>query len=327
MADGLRYLACAALAAAAGAACARGIPPAEPPGTPAQVAAPPAAAAVAGAWRSCLLDGATPCVSAAPVRVGSELLAWSDWIAGYAGAHAAEHALPITECRWVAELDQVLLCGSPDPGAMNPGLIRASIFIENLPRVVVGPTDPLLVSLMRRVGGHDLLKRHPSGAQPDLLGFYAALDTACAKDRVLCSGPEERAMRALVERAWAGRSRFVLLAFASRGAVADDEAVSHEILHAQFFSDPRYRAAIEDYWRGLPAVERAAVRAELGTLYNPKDDELMANELQAYVLMSGAERSRFSALVDPHGPALGRLLGSRGIAPVAVQRREPAAEP
>jgi hypothetical protein len=293
----------------------------------------PASAAGAGpgpapggaAWRSCLLDGATPCVSAAPVRVGSELLAWSDWIAAYADRHAAEHALPITECRWVAELEQVLLCGSPDPDAMNPPLLRASIFVENLPRVVVERTHPLYADLMRGVGGHDLMKQHPRNAHLDLLGFYAALDAACARDRGLCADPGERAMRALLERAWAGKPRFVLLAFARRGGVPDDEAVSHEILHAQFFSDPRYRAAIEAYWRGLPEAQRAAARTELGALYNADDEELIVNELQAYVLMSGAEQSRFATLVDPHGPALARLLATRGVAPIAVQRRAPAA--
>jgi hypothetical protein len=342
MADGLRYLAgdriraaiaAAAAAAATAAACGRAAPASElsaaAPVSPASASATAAGAGAPGgaAWRSCLQGGATPCVSAAPVRVGSELLAWSDWIAAYADRHAAEHALPITECRWVAELDQVLLCGSPDPEAMNSPLLRASIFVENLPRVVVERGHPLYRELMLRVGGHDLLKQHPRGARLDLLGFYEALDAACAGDRGLCADPGERAMRALLERAWADKPRFVLLAFARRGGVPDDEAVSHEILHAQFFSDARYRAVIDGYWRGLPEAQRAAARAELGELYNPDDEELIANELQAYVLMSGAERSRFATLVEPHGPALARLLAARGLAPIAVQRRAPEPAP
>lgn len=326
MAQRLRYLTAAAVAAASAAsACGHGAPPVEPlPALPPSEPAP-AAAATPVAWRSCLLDGRTPCLSAAPVRVGSELLAWSDWIARYAEEHAGAHALPITECRWIAELDQVLLCDSPDPEAMNHPLVRASAFIENRPGVVIARTDPLYAELSLRIGGHDLKKRRAHGTDPDLLAFYEALDAACARDRALCGDPAEQSMRALLERAWADKPRFVLLAFASRGFVSDDEAVSHEILHAQFFADPRYRAAIEAYWSGLSEAQRAAVRAELGALYNGGDEELMENELQAYVLMSGAERSRYASLIDPHGPALAKLLASRGLAPIAVQRRSPAA--
>src|SRR5213075_1547700 len=92
--------------------------------------APAAAPAAPAPWRSCLLDGPSPCLSAAPVHLDRELLAWSDWIADYTALHGHEHALGVTECRWVAELDQVLLCGSYDRLAMNPPLTRAAIFIE-----------------------------------------------------------------------------------------------------------------------------------------------------------------------------------------------------
>jgi len=319
MADGLRYLVRAAAAAigAAVAACGGARGPAEPAPDPAVGSA--GASSQAAGWRSCLLDGASPCISEAPIRVGSELIAWSNWIADHAEQGGGD--APVTECRWVAELEQVLLCGNPDKEAMNPPLTRISIFVENKPRVVVPHADPLYRSLLYRIGGHDLMRRHPRGTHPDMTAFYAALDAACAKDRTICGDESEQAMRALLERAWVDKPSFVLLTFAHHGGVPDDEAVSHEILHAQYFTDPKFRAAIDDYWTGLGEGGRAAVRAHLGTFYNPKDDELMANELMAYVLMSGAEQSRFGMLVDPYGPALAKLLASRGIKPIAVQRR------
>ena len=271
-------------------------------------------------WRSCLLAGTSPCVSTTPIKVGTELIVWSDWIGEFAGQHVTEHPSGVTECRWIAELDQVLLCGSSGSEAMNAPLTRASIFVENNPRVVVGRDDPMFRHLINKIGGHDLLKRHPEHTNPDLLEYFEALDKACTTKPALCADPAEQAMRDLLVAAWADRPSFVLLAFANRGSVADDEAVSHEILHAQYFTNPTFREVVEQYWKGLPAKDRAKVRAELGTVYSAKDEELMQNELQAYALMSGAARTRFAQLVE-HREPLVKLLAARGITPIVVERR------
>jgi hypothetical protein len=275
----------------------------------------------AAAWRSCLLDGTSPCVSAAPVRLDRELLAWSNWIGSYSGQHEHRHPLGVTECRWVAELEQVLLCGSSDARAMNPGLIRASIFIEVRAHTVISVSDPLFLRYGMQVGGFDLRKDHPDPQRPDLLHFYAALDRACAANRADCPTPHEQAMRALLERAWADKPNFVLVTFAHRSAIPDDEVVSHEILHAQYFTTPAYREVVDAYWAGLTDAQRADVRTSLGGFYNVSDDELVRNELQAYVLMSGGERASLGRFVPVHRAPLLDRLAARGVAPLAVQRR------
>jgi hypothetical protein len=337
MADGLRHLihaapvaavAAAAVLAASSAGCGASGPASEvrptgPLGAAERPPAPVPTPAAPAPWRSCLLDGPAPCVSAAPVRLDRELLAWSDWIGEYAAAHGDEHPLGVTECRWVAELDQVLLCGSSDRRAMNPPLARAAIYIEVRSDAVIDRADRFYLRYAAGVGGFDLRKDHPDPARPDLLAYYAALDRACADRAALCPDPRERAMRALLERAWAGKPGFVLVTFAHKGPIGDDEVVSHEILHAQYFATPAYRDAIDAYWRGLPNLERATVLAGLAGTYNVNDDELMQNEFQAYVLMSGGERALLGHLVDAHrGPLLERLA-ARGLAPLAVERRSP----
>lgn len=261
-------------------------------------------------WRSCLVDGTSPCVSKAPVLVASELVAWSDWL--------GEH--PGVECRWVAELEHVLLCGSGDVGAINAALTRASIFVEMRPRVVVERSDPLYATALSQIAGHDLMKRHPEGL-PDLVQFYAAVDRACTANRNTCPDASEQAMRELLEGAWAAHRDLVVVTFARHGPIADDETVSHEILHAQYFTDPKFREVITDYWWLLPEEDRATVRRVLASTYSTKNHELMQNEMQAYALMSGGERTRFRALVS-HREALLRRLGERGIRPIAVQQRD-----
>ena len=307
-------------------------PPAAPLGAPnaasaasaasAATAATPPPAPAPGPWRSCLLDGTSPCVSAAPVHLDRELIAWSDWIGDHGAAHGDAHPLGVTECRWVAELEQVLLCGSYDRRAMNPPLARAAIFIEVRPQVI-DRADRFYARYAAQVGGFDLRKDHPDPAQPDLLRYYAELDRACAADAALCADAPERAMRALLERAWTGKPGFVLVTFAHEGSIPDDEVVSHEILHAQYFTTPAYRGAIDAYWRGLTDLQRAVIRASLSGLYNASDEELMQNEFQAYVLMSGAERARLARFVGAHRAPMLALLAARGVAPIAVERRAP----
>jgi len=85
--------------------------------------------------------------------------------------------------------------------------------------------------------------------------------------------------------------------------------------------NPAFREVITDYWWMLPEDDRAAVRRVLGTTYSVKDHELMQNELQAYALMSGGERTRFRALLV-HREPLRRKLRERGIQPIAVEGRD-----
>ncbi|HEU0032055.1 MAG TPA: hypothetical protein VFQ53_15585 [Kofleriaceae bacterium] len=299
--------------------------PARPPAPPARDAALAPDASRPVAWHSCLLDGKSPCVSATPVRVGSELIAWSDWLAAYARDHASEHPLGVTECRWIAELDRVLLCGSNSQQTMNPPLLRPSMFVEHRPGIVVALDDPQYEDLLHRIAGFDLTKQDP--ARPDLVDFYTALDRACAKDRAMCATAAEQAMRSLLESVWTDKPDMVLLTFATGGAIAESAVVSHEILHAQYFTDPVYRQVIDDYWKQLPRAKRQAVIDTLSPPYNGDDDLLMRNELQAYALMSVRDTTRLGKLRGIHRDPLLRLLADRGRAPIVVEERAPSQDP
>jgi hypothetical protein len=271
--------------------------------------------------RSCLLSGAAPCVSPHPVSVLDGVVAWSDELGAYAASHGGDHPHGVTECRWVAELDDVLLCASADTTMMNPLLTRAALFIE-VDAGVVDRDDPLYLQFVRIIGGFDLLKDHPDPARPDLLRYYSALYEACARDQTMCDAPAERAMRGMLAQAWEGRDQFVVITFAHRGEFPDDVVISHEILHAQFFTVPAYREVVEAYWAGLDEQVRAQLRETLGQLgYNPKDEELIMNELQAYILMNGAELGRLGDQVELHREPLENALRARGVAPLQTELR------
>jgi len=289
-------------------------PVAPPPPKPAPIDAPLA-------WRSCLLDGKSPCLSPAPISVRHGVLAWSDWLTSFGDARDGSDA---TECRWVAELPDVLLCASYEMSAMNAMLERAGIFIEGLQvkaGTIVKRDSDVFQSNAFSIGGYDLLKRHPSGKHLDLVTYFSALDRACAQDRELCADAREQAMRELLERAWANKPAFVVVTFACHGSVRDDKVISHELLHGQYFTDPTFRAVIDDYWAKLPEPDRADIRDTLGRVYDGADEELMRNELQAYALMSGAETTVFKMVVPRHRQRLLDALRARHVEPIQTELR------
>jgi hypothetical protein len=296
---------------------------------PATQPAPPPPQPVAAVWTSCLLAGTSPCISTAPVNVQRGVLAWSDWIARHGATHAQTYPLGMTECRWVEGLPDVLLCGSYDTAAMNPLLLRASLFVEGLqqfpPGTVARGTEPAYRWALRRVGGFDLMKRHFDPTRRDLVGFFTALDAACTRERALCATPSEQAMRELLERAWSGRAQFVVVTFAYHGPILDSFVVSHELLHAQYFTSAPFREVVDAYWTQLPAAERDAVTAELGQRYDKSDDLLIRNEFQAYVLMAGAENASLAEVAARHREPLRTLLRERGVTPIVTELRPTAA--
>ena len=88
-------------------------------------------------------------------------------------------------------------------------------------------------------------------------------------------------------------------------ATAPDEAVDsprraavlrHELSHGEFFANPAYRLHSMNFWRrALRESERKLFSAYLkGLDYDPADEELMANETQAF-LMHTPDARAFSA--------------------------------
>jgi hypothetical protein len=82
----------------------------------------------------------------------------------------------------------------------------------------------------------------------------------------------------------------------------------HELSHAVYFTDPAYVALTKHLWADLLTdTERAAIRAFLGKDgYDTKDEDLMANEGQAYMIHTRDPRYFMPAMVgiDPTREAI-----------------------
>jgi hypothetical protein len=82
-------------------------------------------------------------------------------------------------------------------------------------------------------------------------------------------------------------------------AALRDTMLHHEVSHGEFFTNPAYRAHCERFWRSkLNDAERALFRSFLvGYGYDPADETLMINEMQAYLMHTPDPRAFSAALL------------------------------
>ncbi|MBF0142323.1 MAG: hypothetical protein HQL57_08180 [Magnetococcales bacterium] len=58
----------------------------------------------------------------------------------------------------------------------------------------------------------------------------------------------------------------------------------HELSHGEFLTNPDFRQYCREFWMGLRPAEREIFREELARLgYDPENEELMVNEMQAFL--------------------------------------------
>ena len=136
-----------------------------------------------------------------------------------------------------------------------------------------------------------------AGLTPDTFYFghdYRGSEIArffalAARDRVALRA-EEEALRAIVARAQAEPAGFgALITLTATDATVTPAfrrtILHHELSHGEFFTAPAYAAHVARFWAALTEAERALVREYLRREgYDPALEELMMNEMQAYLM-------------------------------------------
>ena len=131
---------------------------------------------------------------------------------------------------------------------------------------------------------------HDYSAQ-SLRRFFDLVNTG----RMTLNPQEERLRRLLIQLGWLRPSvRAGLISIPAVGANANvtlsarGAILHHELSHGMFFSDPDYPDFVHDFWNvSLTADERGNVRRFLGSLgYDVTNEELMYNEMQAYLMFT-----------------------------------------
>lgn len=224
---------------------------------------------------------ASPSAPAAPpAEPGPPLLAEAEILAHRAAAPALLR---------LRENPRVFVLDFPDLAAQGAALNRVAALVEKagLPRErVLGEGE--LAAAIARAGdtaetwyyGHDY-----RGAA--LERFFAL----AARDGVALSPAEDRVRAQLaLARRLVPEGEVALISVAAPGPRMDAamraSILRHEIGHGHYFTIPAYAAHVRRTWEsGFTEAERAAFRRFLAAEgYDAEDEDLMANEAQAYLL-------------------------------------------
>lgn len=94
--------------------------------------------------------------------------------------------------------------------------------------------------------------------------------------------------------------------------------LTHELQHAQFFHDEAFRRAVALYWKNaVNEDDRAAFRKALEGSYDVRDERVMLDEFQAYVLMTSSTLEALEPLARKHGAPLRAALRAERLEPWA----------
>ncbi len=128
----------------------------------------------------------------------------------------------------------------------------------------------------------------------DLSRFFATAEADHISLR-----PEERALHDVLAEAGllAPNTNGAVISLPPKGAGLQDDAgrhaiLIHELAHGHYFTDGRYAALVGAFWRNtMTEADRAAFRRFLGSgSYDTANDDLMANEMQAYLVFTPDHR-------------------------------------
>jgi hypothetical protein len=196
---------------------------------------------------------------------------------------------------------------------MNVIMDRASSYIEE--GKMKSHKDHVNDERMRLVGGHDLMA-------PAMKDYWAAYQKAKPEMPPMKSQEANNLLKA-EDEFW---TRFILptiekdpksVVLAVSVDTDYDGTLSHEILHAQYFKDKAYNDVVDSFWETeVTANDKAGIKATLSPYYDSKNEELMKNEFQAYMLMNGAFGSQLAMWVKKYRDKLMQLLDQAGVQPI-----------
>jgi len=226
------------------------------------------------------------------------------------------------ECRELSTLAGAQVCYFGDRDQMNGALLRASIFTEGLGTYAKGSipklNEPELARVSGAAAGHDL-----QGS--DLAEFYAKAEAECAssnQDANVCPNAAEKEFFAKIVLPRLERKEpLVVIGFETlTTGIPYQQSVSHEVLHAQYFLDPEFRETTDAFWNErVTERDKAEIRHTLSPIYDEKNEFLMRNEFQAYILMPDAESNQLARFVKNYRKPLLAALRAKGIAPILIQ--------
>lgn len=233
----------------------------------------------------------------------------------------AKKSRAIAGCSQLKELNSTFLCLFPQRQDMHLSLYRASAYIEK-GRVML--TDN---QVRQDIGfdGHDFMRE-------DLLRYHKAFEKF-KQETVEGHIAQETSFwnTFLLQKLQTHADLILIAAF---DAPYMDIVISHELLHAQFFSNPIYQQTVSDFWNTrVPEAARRAVRHRLAEIYptieasnlpvrtaakHQHARRVLLNEFQAYTLQipEGENLQGLLDLTAPYRKGLRQYLVDCNVPPI-----------
>jgi hypothetical protein len=255
-------------------------------------------------------------ISGKMIKVESEIPSWNATFEG----KAKNKYNGLTECREVQEIPSAHLCLSYKQSDMNLALARTAFFVEGTVSGVKGNivphNDSNLLRYLKLFGGHDLRAE-------DLLAFYEAAQSKCSAskyDRNICLNDQELELyEDYVLPKIKRNANFVIITYSLISNMKYQDVVTHEILHAQYFTNFVFKETTDHFWdEQVSSSDKLDIIAKLSRHYNSNDDYLMRNEFQAYLLQAKAENGMLAMFVNKYQKLLIQALALRGLKPVLI---------
>lgn len=233
-----------------------------------------------------------------------------------------------SECREMTQIPGTILCLTGSMSAVSSYQGRASLFAEGAGQDMAGEVvgkgqlvernSITYKAYSQQIGGTDI-------RSADLQRFYSQVERQClcapgctdeneCPTANYCLNESEQEMydKVIAPAEAGGKPYVVIMAPHEYGII-----VEHEVLHAQYFNDPAYKEAVDDFWaNGMTAAERASVTRLIGTSYDKNDEYLVKNEFQAYAFKS--EGSSFGPITQKYKTRLLAHLKSKGVEPILL---------
>lgn len=230
--------------------------------------------------------------------------------------------IPYVEVAPVADIPGTHLAVFSQRQVMNTALSRASMYIEE-GRMA---SHSELVSGVRvwTAAGHDL-------TGPDLARFWKSFRKAKNRFEFPKIFGEDLQIESdfwnfFLLPKLKENPRLVLLGVSADSPHEQIEGtIGHELLHAQFFSNPLFQKTAQKFWKTqLSAKEQSAVKQRLSSShYDVRNQFLLVNEFQAYTLQPIEMSGWIATLQELYRDRLRRFLKRAGITPIQFRLTKP----
>jgi len=174
--------------------------------------------------------------------------------------------------------------------------------------------DPALINYEKLIAGHNLTAEA-------IIGFYkstASLEKSSKKSLNVEEAQFQKEFLSSNKITRLGKD-FYVIAVSVQNTETTKELIGHEIYHAQYELNPKFRKTVDLFWNGIVNQKDKRKAADvLGKMYNTSD-RILIDEFQAYILEDGAESGPLLKLAVKYKPKLQAALKKAGASLIMIE--------